>query len=253
MSTDIAEIHERPMPAANSAFPLRSGAMAERFREQCLHKLDTKPAPTPRALRCGTRTDAGASDDPAVSVIEEWHAARHSYLAHRLEIEPLWNAVPEWVRNWHGVYAGRTESTDGEAVPVLARTEETLHECYDRRIRDSATPEAAKRIENRRREALAELRLALAAEKGAYRAAGLPFERDLEDDYWRGFQSRIARAAAAVESTPARSARGIEACCQHAARLIDDLPSDDTDNETARHLRTVILRIARDVADIVSD
>ncbi len=167
MLTDIAEIHDRPRPTANSAFPLRSGAMADRFREQCLHQLDMKSAPTPRALHRGKRRDTGASDDPAASAIEEWRAARHSYLAHRLEIEPLWNAVPEWVRNWHGVYAGRAESADGVAVPVLARTEEALHECYDRRVRDSATPEAAKRIENRRREALAELRLSLAAEKGA--------------------------------------------------------------------------------------
>ncbi len=56
-----------------------------------------------------------------------------------------------------------------------------------------------------------------------------------------------------MESTPARSARGIEACCRHAVRLIDDLQNDEADKEIARHLRTVILRIARDVADIVSD
>ena len=253
MLSDIAEIHERPSPAANSAFPLRSGAMAGRFREQCLHRLDAEPALTPRPLHRGKRPDAGASDDPAVSAIEEWRAARYSYLAHRLEIEPLWNAVPEWVRNWHGVYAGRAERTDGKAVPVMARTEKTLHDCYDRRVRDAATPEAAQRIESRRSEALAELRLALAAEKGACRAAGLPFERDLEDDYWQSFRARIARAEAAVESTPARTARGIEARCRHAVRLIDDLPNDDADSEIAQHLRTVILRIARDVADIVSD
>ncbi len=253
MLTEIAEFHEQPRPAANSTFPPRSSAMNERFREQCHQRFDVKPAPTTCALHREKRSDAGTSDDPAVSAIEEWRAARHSFLAHRREIEPLWNAVPEWVRNWHGVYAGRTESADGEAVPVLARTEEMLHECYDRRVRDSATPEAAKRWENRRREALAELRLSLAAEKGACRAAGLPFERDLEDDYWRGFQARIARAAAAVETAPARSAHGIEACCQHAVRLIDELPNDDLDKEIARHLRIMILRIASDVADMVSD
>ncbi len=256
MLTNFAEIHERPKPAANFAFPLRSGALTERFREQCLHKLDAKRAAMPRQLhRDGRdgRDGAGVNDDPAVSAIEEWRAAWCSYLAHRREIEPLWNAVPGWVRNWHGVYSGRTESADGRAVPILARTEEALHDCYDRRVRDAGTPEAAQRIEQRRREALAELRLALAAEKGACRAAGLPFERDLEDDYWGGFRARIARAEAAVESTPARSARGIEACCQHAVRLIDELPTDEADNELARHLRTVIRRIARDVADIVSD
>ena len=253
MLTEIAEIQERPRSAANSAFPLRSGAMNERFREQCRYQFDKKPAPTPRSIDREMRSGAATSGDPAISAIEEWRAARNSYLVHRHEIEPLWNAVPEWVRNWHGVYAGRAESADGVTVPVLARTEEALHECYDRRVRDSAMPEAAKRIENRRREALAELRLSLAAEKGACRAAGLPFERDLEDDYWQGFQARIARAETAVESTPARSARGIEACCRHAVRLIDDLPNDDADKQAARHLRTLILRIARDVADIVAD
>ncbi len=253
MLTNFAEIHERPTPAANFAYPLRSGVLTERFREQCLHKLDAKPAAAPRPLHRGGRDGAGANDDPAVSAIEEWRAAWCSYLSHRREIEPLWKTVPEWVRNWHGVYSGRTESADGQAVPILARTEEALHDCYDRRVRNAGTPEAAQRIEQRRREALAELRLALAAEKGACRAAGLPFERDLEDDYWRGFRARIARAEATVESTPARSARGIEACCQHAVRLIDELPTDEADNELARHLRTVIRRIARDVADIVSD
>ncbi len=179
MLTNIAEIHERPRPAANSAFPIRSAAMTERFREQCLRQLDAEPALTPRPLHGDGHPGAGANDDPAVSAVEEWRAAWCSYLAHRREIEPLWNAVPEWVRNWHGVYSGRTESADGQAVPILARTEETLHDCYDRRVRDAGTPEAAQRIEQRRREALAELRLALAAEKGACRAAGLPFERDL--------------------------------------------------------------------------
>ena len=253
MLTNTAGIRQRSGPAANSAFVLRSVAMTERFRERCLHHLDVEPAPTPHPLHRSARPDVGVSDDPAVSAIEEWRAARRSYFTHRRDIEPLWRAIPDWVRNWPGVYAGRTESADGDAVPVLARTEETLHDCYDRRVRDCATPEAAKRIENRRREALAELRLALAAEKGAYRAAGLPFERGFEDDYWRGFRERIARAEAAVESTPARTASGIEARCRHVARLIDELPGEDTDKEIARHLQSVILRIARDVADIVAE
>jgi hypothetical protein len=253
MLTDIVGIHQRPGPASNSAFPLRSGAMTERFREQYLHHLDVETSLTPRPLHRGTRPDVGVNDDPAVSAIEEWRAARYSYFMHRREIEPLWHAIPDWVKNWHGVYAGRTESKDGSAIPILARTEETLQDCYDRRIRASATPEAAKRIETRRHEALAELRLALAAEKGAFRAAGLPFERHLEDDYWRGFRARIARAEAAVGSAPASSARGIEARCRHAVRLIDELPSNDADEEIARHLRSVILRIARDVSDIVTD
>lgn len=261
MLSNIAEINDWPTLTAETAFPLRSGALTERFREQCLHRLDAEraqPRPihrTPRAGGAGRAAPAGAEaiDDPAVSAIEEWRAARHAYQSRRREIEPLWNAVPEWVRNWNGVYAGRTESADGDAVPVLARTEQALHDCYDRRVRDAATPEAARRIENRRREVLAELRLALAAEKGACRAAGLPFERDLEDDYWRGYRERIARAETEVESAPARSARGIEARCRHAARLIDDLADDETGEDSKRHLRTVILRIARDVADIVAD
>jgi len=253
MLTDIAGIHQRPGPAANSAFPLRSGAMTERFREQCLHHLDVEPSLTPSPLHRGTRPDVGGTDDPAVSAVEEWRAARNSYLTHRREIEPLWHAIPDWVKNWRGVYAGRTKSEDGDAVPILARTEETLQDCYDRRVLDSTTPEAAKRIESRRREALADLRLALAAEKGAFRAAGLPFDRHLEDDYWRGFRARIARAEAAVESAPASSASGIEARCRHAVQLIDELPSKDADEEIARHLRSVIMRIARDVADIVTD
>ena len=246
MLTNFAEINDRPVPTAETAFPIRSGAMTGHFREQCLHRLDAERA-RPRPIHGAARAEAEAT------AIEEWRAARQAYQSHRREVEPLWNAVPEWLRNWHGVYAGRAESAAGEAVPILARNEKTLHECYDRRVRDAITPEAARRIENRRREALAELRLALAAEKGACRSAGLPFERDLEDDYWHGFRQRIARAEAAVESAPARSARGIEARCRHAVGLIDDLANDDGDREIARHLRTVILRIARDVADIVAD
>ena len=167
MLPNNAEFNDQTTRSAEAAFSLDSGTMTERFREQCLHRLRAEPARTPHPIGRGGRSGAAANDDPAVSAIEEWRAARHSYLAHRLEIEPLWNAVPEWVRNWHGVYAGRTESTDGKAVPVMARTEKTLHDCYDRRVREAATPEAAQRIESRRCEALAELRLALAAEKGA--------------------------------------------------------------------------------------
>ncbi len=258
MLPNIAEIDDRPTVTGETGLPLRSGAMTERYREQCLLRLDAdraQPRPVHRAGRAARVARAGAEaiDDPAVSAIEEWRAARHAYQSRRREIEPLWNAVPEWVRDWRGVYAGRAESADGDAVPVLARTEETLHDCFDRRVGDAGTPAAARRIESRRREALAVLRLALAAEKGACRAAGLPFERDSEDDYWRGFRERMARAEAAVESTPARSARGIEARCRHAARLIDDLADDEAGQGIARHLRTVILRIARDVADIVAD
>lgn len=256
MLSNIAEVSDRPTLTAETAFPLRAGAMTERFREQCLQRLDadrTQPRPIHRAARAGVEAVDDPADDPAVSAIEEWRAARHAYQSRQREVEPLWNAVPEWVRNWHGVYAGRIEGADGEAVPILARTEKMLHDCYDRRIRDAGTPEATRRIENRQREALAELRLALAAEKGACRAAGLPFERDLEDDYWHGFRERIARAEAEVESTPARSAYGIEARCRHAVRLIDDLPDDEADREITHHLRSVILRIVSDVADIVAD
>ena len=113
-------------------------------------------------------------------------------------------------------------------------------------------PEAARRIEKRRREALAELRLTLAAEKGACRAAGLPFDRECEDEYWQDYRDRIARAEAAVESAPARTVRGIEARCRHAARLIDDLEGGCADGGLARHLRAVILRIATDVAEIAA-
>ncbi len=270
MLTNIAEIDDQSMSAAESGFPHRAGAITESFRDQCVRGLDAKPAKTPRTIHRGARPGAGhrgarpgagtaehPADDPAISAIEEWLTARHAYLAHRREIEPLWDAVPEWVRNWHGVYAGRAERPDGEAVPVLARTEETLNECYDRRVRQARTPDSAQRIERRRRRALAELRLTLAAEKGACRAAGLPFDRDLEDDYWRGFRERIARAEAAVETTPARTARGIDARCRHAARLIDELGGGDggtgADADLARHVRTMVLGIARDVADMVHD
>lgn len=257
MLTNIAEIDDQSMSAAESAFPLRAGAITERFRGQCLHRLDVEPAKTPRTTHRGARPGAETAeypaDDPAISAIEEWLTARHAYLAHRREIEPLWDAVPEWVRNWNGVYAGRAERPDGEAVPVLARTEETLNECYDRRVREARTPASARGIEQRRRRALAELRLTLAAEKGACRAAGLPFDRDLEDDYWRGFRERIARAEAAVESTPARTARGIDARCRHAARLIDELGDSDADADLARHVRVMVLGIARDIADMLHD
>jgi hypothetical protein len=252
MLPDIVQIHDRSTQLAENALSFRSGAMTGRFRELCLHRLDTERTSISGPIdRAGRAEHLGG--DPAVSAIEEWRAARHAYRTHRREIEPLWNAVPEWVRNWHGVYAGRAERPDGQVSPVLARTEDALNDSYDRRVRDADTPEAADRIEKRRREALAELRLTLAAEKGACRAAGLPFERDSEDDYWHGFRERIERAQAAVESTPARSGRGIEARCRHAARLIDDLPSDGADQALAGHLKSVLLRIARDVADIVSD
>ena len=253
MLTEFTGIHHRPGPAANSAFPVRTRAMAERFQQQCLQRLDVEPARAPRPIQHSDPADAETNLDPAVSAIEEWHAARHAYWTHQLEIVHLWNTIPDWVRNWCGVYAGRTETADGSAVPILARNEKTLKDCYDRRVRDSASPEATQRIEGRRREALAELRLALAAEKGAYRAAGLPFERDNEDEYWRGFRARITRAIASVESTPARSARGIEARCRHAVELIDEMPNDDSDDESMRHLRSVIMRIAQDVADISED
>jgi hypothetical protein len=253
MLTNIAEIDDQSMSAAEGAFPFRADAITERFRDQCLRRLDAEPARPPRTIHLDRRPGAEPADDPAISAIEEWLTARHAYLAHRREIKPLWNAVPEWVRNWQGVYAGRAERPDGEAVPVLARTEETLNECYDRRAREAPTADAAQRIERRRRRALAELRLTLAAEKGAWRAAGLPFDRDLEDDYWHGFRERIARAEAAVESTPARTARGIDARCRHAARLIDELGEDGADADLARHVRVMVLAIARDVADMVHD
>ena len=254
-----AEIHDRLTPASENAFPRQPGVLTERFREQCLHRLDAERAKIPRPIQHGGRAGRGgrrepeAIDDPAVTAIDEWRAARHAYLAHRREIEPLWNAVPEWVRNWHGVYAGRSESADGEAVPVLARTEDALNDCYDRRSRDAGTPEAARRIENRRREALAELRLTLAAEKGACKAAGLPFDRDLEDAYWRGFRERIARAETEVVSTPARTARGIEARCWHAAWLIAELRNSGGGRDLVQHVRNLILRIASDIADILDD
>lgn len=256
MLPNRAEIHDRSTPAFENAFPRHTGAMTERFRQHCLDRLDAAGAKTPRPIHRGGRggrPDPEAIDDPAVSAIEEWRAARHAYLAHRREIEPLWNAVPEWVRNWHGVYAGQGEGADGEAVPILARTEEALNECYDRRSRDAGTPQAAQRIENRRREALAELRLTLAAAKGACAAAGLPFDRGLEDAYWGGFRERIARAETAVESTPARTARGIEARCRHAARLIAELRDGGGGHDLVQHVHNLILRIASDVADILDD
>ncbi len=95
--------------------------------------------------------------------------------------------------------------------------------------------------------------MTLAAEKGACRAAGLPFDRDLEDAYWQSFRERIACAEVAVESAPARSVRGIEARCRHAARLISDLRDGEADSDLVQHLRKVIMRIASDVAEVVHE
>ena len=254
MLSNFAETDDPSTYRLDAAASLRAAVIAERFREQCLRRLADAPATVSRpelhADRRGPTTDTGI--DPAVAAIAEWRAARHDYQAHRREIGPRLNSVPEWVRNWNGVYAGRTERAGGEVVPVLARTEGELNDGYDRRIRDAGTPEAVARLEKRRREALAELRLTLAAEKGAYRAAGLPFDGEREDAYWRGYRDRIVRAETAVETTPARSARGIEARCRHAATLIDGLDDGGAETDVARHLRGVIHRIESDVREIAA-
>ena len=253
MLSEFTDFQFPPGPAANSVYPIRPHVVTERFREKCRERLDEKAAETRRRVQPEKSEGTVSKPDPVISAIEEWHFARHTYWTHRIEVVQRWNTMPEWVRNWRGVYAGRTEGDDGITVSILARNEETLRDWYDRRIRESSSPGAARRLERRRREALSQLRLALAAEKGAYCAAGLPFEPDNEHEYWQEFRTRIERANAAVESTPARTKRGIEARCRHALQLIDEMPNREADDDGMRHLRGVIMRIARDVADISVD
>ena len=103
MLTEFTGIHNPPGPAANSAFPIRTRAMAERFRERCLHRMDVEQAHALRPIQHSDPVKTETSPDPAISAIKEWHAARHAYWTHQLEIVHLWNTIPDWVRNWRGV------------------------------------------------------------------------------------------------------------------------------------------------------
>ena len=201
--------------------------------------------------RPGGRYEAAAGDgfDPALRMVTRWYEARRRYCERRHQVETLRSRVPQWIRDWRGVYAGYRDRDGGRIVSELARDEESVAAYYRRLSEAARGPAQSAVIDNKRRVALAELRLVLAAEKGAYRAAELPFEPGSEDRYWRPYRRRIEDAERAIEATPARSIAGLLAKCRHVAdfvRMTGERPDDGGDG-WSEHTRRMVAAIVDDM------